>query len=117
MKIIETTSNNQVARELGQRVKDARISASLTQKDLSERAGVSERTITNLECGRDVTCSSLFSVLRSMGMLSNVDMLVPEQGARPSDYAKLGKKRQRASRSSSNDASQQTSGWVWGDDK
>ena len=41
MKIFGTESNEQVLKELGQRLKDTRISMSYTQKEMAERAGIS----------------------------------------------------------------------------
>lgn len=42
-------------KDIGQRVKEARVEAGLTQHELAERAGITDRTIRNLESGRSGT--------------------------------------------------------------
>jgi len=104
----------QVLQELGARIRLARINTPLTQAELAERAGVSLRTVSNLERGRDVNVSSLLDLLRALGMLDNAEMLVPPAQPRPTDIAKLGKERQRATSRAARKAA--TGTWKWGDE-
>lgn len=112
MRITQLDSNSAIMREIGQRVRDARIVFPLTRAELASKSGVSERTIANLESGKDVTLGSIINVMRALSLLGNLDLLVPEQGPRPSDLIAIGKKRQRAtSVKKSGNAT-----WVWGDE-
>lgn len=113
MVIDDFASNAAIARELGQRLKDARIDASLTQAQLAAKAGVSQKTITNLEGGSDVTLGSLVSVLRALALLSRMDLLVPQQEVRPSELLTGNQKRQRV-RASKDD--RMNASWKWGDE-
>lgn len=100
MKITGLESNDEVLKILGGRVKDYRVNAGITQEQLAEDTGLSLRTIVNIETGKDVKLGSIIYVLRALRLLGNLDILVPEQEIRPSDIARMGKKRERVKRSS-----------------
>lgn len=129
MRITGFESNAEMLAELGERIKDARIAAPLTREELATKSGVSARTIANLESGSGATLSNVISVLRALNMARNLEMLVPEQGPRPSDLVSLGKKRQRATHSKANtgkDSSwdalanetwEDARKWKWGEDR
>ena len=108
-------SNESIIKELGARVRSARIAHPLTQAELAVRAGVSVGTIANLERGKDVSLSCLLNVMRALGILSNVEALVPSASPRPSDVATLGHARKRASSANARKADAPT--WVWGDER
>ena len=84
------------------------------QKEMAEMANLSLRTISNLESGKDVSFSTVIEVLRALGQLQSLELMIPEQGPRPSEIAALGKPRERA-RKKANTAAPQT-GWKWGDE-
>lgn len=115
MKIFGTESNEQILKELGQRLKDTRIAMSYTQKDMAGRAGVSAKTIERIENGENVRIENLINLLRALDLLQNIEILVPEQELLPTEILDYGKKRQRASSVKDKDVS--TGAWQWGDDK
>ncbi len=49
-------------------LKNYRISISRTQKDISERTGLSLHTIANLEGGKNVSSYALFSYIKALGL-------------------------------------------------
>ena len=115
MTIDSLSSNERVLEELGRRIKAARIDTPLTQEELAERAGISLSTIAAIERGADARMASYLCVLRALNMLENANAFVPEQPVRPTQLAKLGRERKRATsptrRKDSNDA------WAWGDER
>lgn len=115
MVILNTTSNENVLTELGKRIRATRIDTPLTQRELANRAGVSLKTLSNIELGHDSNVSSLISVLRALGLLSNADVLVPSVTVRPSDIVNIGRSRQRASSPNRRPATSDT--WKWGDEQ
>ena len=116
MKLTYYSSSNEIQKELGARVKDARINMQWTQEELSKQAGVSPKTVSNLETGKDVSFRTVIEILRALGCLQNIDTLLPEQTIRPSELAELGKKRERAPRKKKK--KEPTSAeWTWGDEK
>ena len=102
MIILNTTSNENVLAELGKRIRAARIDTPLTQRELADHAGVSLKTLSNIENGHDSNVSSLLSVLRSLGLLANAD-------------ANMGHSRQRAISPSKRPVT--TDAWKWGDEQ
>ena len=112
MKITGLESNNELLKEIAYRIQRQRIDMGLTQLQLANRAGVSLRTIVNIEKGLDVKMSNLISVLRAENLAHNLDCLLPEGLIRPSDYQKLNKPKKRV-RSNN----KKTTTWTWGDEK
>ncbi|MBQ9004303.1 MAG: helix-turn-helix domain-containing protein [Eggerthellaceae bacterium] len=113
MRITGFESNDEILAELGSRIRDMRIAMPLTMDELAQKAGVAPKTLANIEKGKGSTLGSVVSVLRALGQAGNLEALVPEQGARPSDLAALGKKRQRARRALKDGEG----GWKWGDER
>ena len=95
MKITGIESNKEILKEIGRRIQRQRINIGLTQLQLAEKAGVSVRTVTNVECGNDAKMSVILSILRAENILGNIDSLLEEETIRPSDYLQLKKPRQR----------------------
>ena len=85
MKITFYASTNEVLSELGRRIKAARIALPATQKEMAEMTNLSQKTISNLETGKDVSFSTVVEVLRALGLLQSLELMIPEQGPRPSD--------------------------------
>ena len=114
MKILGTENNETILKELGQRVKDIRISKSLTQGALAAKAGVSPRTIERLENGENINIDGFLNILRVLNSIQNVEVLLAEQVLSPEMIFNNKKKRQRAS---SKQKDEQKTSWKWGDEK
>ena len=115
MKITFYSSTSEVLSELGSRIKAARIAMSATQKEMAELTNLSLRTISNLENGKDVSFSTVIDVLRALGQLQSLELMVPEQGLRPSEIMAMGKPRERV-RKKKKDRIKTDSSWKWGDE-
>ena len=109
MKVTGIESNSEIIEELGKRIKRLRINIGLTQLELAKKAGLSLRTIANIESGKDSNLSAILSILRAENILGNIDMLVEEETIRPSDYLKLKKPRQRVGKKKNIN----TTDWKW----
>ena len=116
MKITDYASNKEVLCELGKRIKDTRIAIPMTQKEMAKATGLGVSTVSAMEQGKNVSVDSLIRVLRVLSLVSNFDILIPEQGIRPSQIMELGKKRERATSKRKADVKGQ-SDWKWGDEK
>ena len=113
MKIIGHESEQTILKELGARIKQYRISSNMTQAELAENCGISSSTVVRLENGADLQISNYFKILRALGLLQNLDILVPEAQV---DFKALYEKkapRQRVRLS----AAKAKPDWVWGEDK
>ena len=114
MRLYGTENNQTILMELGRRIQDTRIAASLTQKELAERAGISLSTLVRLESGESVRFEYVLNTLRALNLLSNIDLLVQEQEMRPSDLLDYGKKRKRVRIAPKENPLHKP--WKWGDE-
>lgn len=116
MKISQSSSDEAILRELGDRLSRYRLNRDLTQEVLAEEAGISKRTLMRLEDGEPVQATNLIRVLRAHGLLQNFDALVPVPPLSPIQQAKQhGKTRQRAS--SPLEERPEKGIWSWGDNE
>ncbi len=117
MKIIGTENSNTVMKEMGKRLRTFRINLPMTQEELAHESDLSLRTIQRMEKGESVQTESLIRVLRTMGILANMESLIPAEEARPSDLFSMGKKRQRALSPKHRIQKKPSENWTWGEDK
>ena len=82
-------SDTAILNKLGKRLKAYRISRGLKQQELASESGVGVSTIAKIECGQSVSLSLLISVIRTLGLLENLELLVPEQKPSPMELLKL----------------------------
>jgi transcriptional regulator with XRE-family HTH domain len=111
MKLSGAESNQAILKEMGIRIKQRRISLSVTQKRLSELTGVSLRTIVNVENGKNVSFDSIISLLKALRVIDNIDDLIPENKVNPLVLLASGHERKRAS------GKRRSTNWKWGDEK
>lgn len=115
MKITQKSTDNEVIQEIGKRLQRCRIDLNMSQYELSDKTGVSAKTIANMEDGKQVNTLSLIRVLRVLGLLENLELLAPPQDDRPIDFLRYNKKApQRVAR---NRNKGQERIWKWGDEK
>lgn len=111
---IQGNENEQVLlKELGNRIKQYRISLNLTQAELSKKCGASFSTIVRLEKGEDLKFSNYLKVLNALGLQQNLDFLVPEI---QEDYKAIYEKKTKRQRVRAKQK-KTSSSWVWGEDK
>ena len=69
--------------ELGRRLARARLDRNLTQAAMAAEAGVSRSTVSRLEAGESTQLTNLLRILRALGLLQNLDALVPPPTVQP----------------------------------
>lgn len=82
---IEYTSNYDILQMLSKRMKEYRLAARLSQRELAEKSGVSYTTICRFEQGKhpNISLSSFISLLRQVGMESRMAEVLPELPVAP----------------------------------
>jgi putative transcriptional regulator len=86
-----------IAEALGERLKQVRLNADLTQTEVAQRAGISRKALLNAEKGK-VQLEVLVAIMMALNLTGQLDSLLPRQSLSPIQLSKLmGKKRQRAS--------------------
>ena len=78
MKISASENEKSILIELGQRIKQNRISLNITQAELAEKCGISPSTETRIENGEDSKISNHIKILSGLNLLDNLDVLIPE---------------------------------------
>lgn len=113
MKLYGTESNETIRKELGTRLRDARIAMSMTQEEMAKKAGVSLSTLNRMENGSNVRLDYLLNVFRALNVAGNLDLLLPSQEITPEDLFFERKKRKRAS---VRKKKAHKGDWKWGDE-
>ena len=85
-------SNNALLAQIGLKVKSRRIAANLTQKQLSEQAGVALSAVGNIEKGQNSSLLTLIQVLRTIKSLDLLEPFFREEEISPIAYAEKKKK-------------------------
>lgn len=87
-----------IIKELGLRFKGYRVEMDLTQKELSDKTGVSVQTIRRFETGSAMSLgfANFIELLRAVGLIDNLDETLPELPISAAVLASLdSKKKQR----------------------
>ena len=80
-------SNDAILRYLGVQMKQMRLNARLSQRELAEQAGVARSTIIAIETGHRIALDSLISILRVLRKLSILDAFATEALISPLEIA------------------------------
>ena len=72
-----------VAEELGRRINVWRLSREMKLTDLAEAMGVSRPTLQRLLDGETTSTQTLMRALLALGLIENLDLLVPDVSASP----------------------------------
>jgi transcriptional regulator with XRE-family HTH domain len=82
-------SDPAILQKMGNRIREYRMRMEMTQSELAEKSGVSMGTIVRIEQGNPVSTLLLVSILRSLGLLENLEILLPELGISPMQMRKM----------------------------
>lgn len=83
---------------LGEHLKTLRIHKNIDQGTLAERAGISIRTLRNLESGGGSSLRTLILVVRALGRETWFDTIAPVASISPLMVTRMALPRQRASK-------------------
>jgi len=81
--------------ELGERLKAGRISRNFSQDELARRAGISLKTLRNLEHGEGSSVETLVRTLKALDAVDALDWIAPVPTVSPLAMLKSIKPRQR----------------------
>ena len=82
-------SDTAIVQEIGKRLKEYRLKKRFTQQELASQAGISIFSIAQIERGRAVSINILLPVLRTLRLLNNLELLLPEIGLSPVELLNL----------------------------
>src|SRR5271155_6254405 len=78
MHLDEATTDAAVLAELGSRLERHRLERNWTQAETAARAGVGQATVQRAERGESVQMTSMIKLLRTLGLLADLDAAIPE---------------------------------------
>lgn len=113
MRITGYESEKTILKELGNRIKQHRISLNITQEELAEKCGISTSTEVRIEKGDDSKISNIIKIMTALGVIENIDILIPEEQL---DYKAIFEEKPARRRARSSGKKEKTA-WVWGEDK
>ncbi len=87
-----------ILRLMGEKIKTVRLRQNITQKELSEQAGVHLSTLKRIEGGAGAHTDSLLRLLRTLGLLDHLQTLIDEEPISPSAYEKMLLQQRKAQR-------------------
>ncbi len=94
---VQNTSPVAIAKELGERLKQARLNNDMTQSDVAALVGLTRAVVSNAEKGK-AQLASFVAIMVALNLTEQLDRFLPKQDISPIQLSKLqGKKRQRAS--------------------
>ena len=98
-------TNQDILNLLAQRVKEYRLAARLSQKEMAEKSGISKATIGHFEQGvnQNMTLNNFISLLRVLGMENRIEEILPELPIPPMTLKQINKLIPKRVRRSKND--------------
>lgn len=110
-------SDRAVLKELGRRLRDARLERNLSQAQVAEQAGVGRVTLQRMEAGESPSLINFVRVMRALDLLEGLERLLPTPGPSPIDeFERRGRRRRRARPSPPTEAEPSRKDWRWGDE-
>ena len=99
------TTNQDIVTLLCQRLKEYRLAARMSQREMAEKSGVSLATISHFEQGvsRNITLNNFISLLRVLGLEQRLSDLLPELPVPPMALKQMDKYIPKRVRRSSHD--------------
>jgi transcriptional regulator with XRE-family HTH domain len=85
----------EIVKVLGERIRHRRLAANLTQAYLADKACVSRRALAQLESGGGSNLVTLVSVLKALGLETELMQLIPAPKVSPMAMLNLGKRSRR----------------------
>lgn len=90
-------SDKAILRDLGRRLRRARLQRNLSQQELADQAGLNRTTVSEFERGASTSTLTLVQVLRALQRLEELENFLPDPGPSPLELARQqGHQRQRA---------------------
>ena len=91
-------SDPAIHEELSKRFRELRLKSNIRQTELSKYSGVAIGTIRRFESGETISTENLIKIMRGLGILENLEQIIPEEPISPMIIKRLQNgKRRRAS--------------------
>ena len=117
MKITKLLTDEAVLTEIGHRISNHRVELDMSQAGVASEAGVGKRTVERVEGGASTQVSSIIRIFRVLGLMADLDRMIPEATPKPMDLLKQ-KEKIRVRASQKKKANKQAGkSWQWKEDE
>lgn len=99
---MKLSNNNEILQYLGSRIKQLRLRNNITQSKLAEKTGLNRVTISEIENGAPTSLTSLIEIMRALGIIDNLENLIPIPPKSPFDALKEEEKKRKRARNENN---------------
>lgn len=106
-----------VSEELGRRINLWRLSRKIKMADMAEEMGVSRPTLQRLLNGGNTSTETLLRALSTLGLIENLDVLVPDISSSPMAHLEGGRPLSERKRVASQRELKSGETWTWGDEE
>jgi putative transcriptional regulator len=120
------SGNEAWQQELGRRLQQRRLALNCSQTEIAARAGITRKTITNVETGQGGTLLTLIAILKALELETELDRLVPAPGPSPMQMLQFagqrrrratGQRKRRAPLIDADALAEPAAKWTWGTPK
>ena len=109
-----TATSGQIGGFLCARLAEIRLARNISQTDLAANAGISLRTLQNLEKGEKVNFDTFIRVMSALRIHQSLETLLPDPTIRPIERVASGD-RERKRASAKRSGSSKSKAWAWSD--
>ena len=95
---IDTLSDTQLSKRIGEKLKAIRLKRNITQQSLAEASSISLSSVKKVENGEIGSFDTLLRILRTLGMLESISQLFEEEHLSPSEYYEMVTKAKKQTR-------------------
>lgn len=106
-----------VSEEMGRRINLWRLSRKIKMADMAEEMGVSRPTLQRLIDGGNTSTETLLRALVALGLIGNLDVLVPDIGSSPMARLEGGPSLSERKRVAAQQEPTSGEAWTWGDEE
>jgi transcriptional regulator with XRE-family HTH domain len=114
MRLDEIITDTAVLAELGRRLERQRLERNWTQAGLATEAGVGQATVQRAERGASVQMTSMIKLLRALGLLTGLDLAVPESIELPIAHLEREQRKRRRRARGGPPTESADEPWTWG---
>ncbi|MCX6055096.1 MAG: helix-turn-helix transcriptional regulator [Chloroflexi bacterium] len=107
---LSIANSEMIISSLGKRIEKIRLSRNWTWEKLAGEAGVTWRTIANLEMGKKVSLDTFVRVLIALGIQGNFELLLPDPSIRPMERINIKSTERKRARQKKTEVIKE---WTW----
>lgn len=86
---IYSLSDSQIRQKIGEKIRATRLAQNITQESLAEESATSRSSVKNVEAGEIGSFDTFVRILRTLGLLDELQHLCEEKQMSPNEYFEM----------------------------